>query len=211
MTNPERYLTVDELRAEVAVRPEAYGLDDSATDDNGDTEFDRRLKEWLDDESERIESAKYAGTRFVQTSTTVTVYGDEAAVGDDLPLPERPIVDVTSIDADGTALEPGVDVEIRETHLVLLDDAPIFSWPDGSIEVTYTYGFDSVPGPVRDGLVRLVRSRLERIMGDGVTSESVPSGQNTTYRPPEQIRADVRASVATYRPETYGSDGAMVI
>lgn len=82
-----------------------------------------------------------------------------------------------------------------------------------------TWGLDSspddaaVPGPVKDGVVRLVRSRLDRIQADGVESESLSSGQSASFRPAAEIRRDVRQTVSEYRPKgnTESSFGAWTV
>lgn len=72
---------------------------------------------------------------------------------------------------------------------------------------------DEVPGPIKDGVVRLVRSRLDRIQADGIESESISSGQSTSFRPAAEIRQDVRSTVAEYRPtgNTETSFGAWTV
>jgi hypothetical protein len=214
MPDPERYLTVERLRRELATTPEARLLNDEEEDADGMTEYDRVLKEYLDEESARIEGEEYADARFVETTSTSTVFESEAVDGNgkDLVLPNRPLVDVTSIDLlDSDATITVDDVRVRETHLAILDSADVYSWPRGAIEVTYTHGYDEVPGPVVDALVRLVRSRLERRTTDGVESESVPSGQSATYRPPEAIISSVQSTVSQYRPDSYGSSGGAML
>lgn len=166
------------------------------------------LKRLLDEESGRVEG--FVGTVFEETETNTTLYGNEDVVDDDLLLPDRPVVDVASIDADGTTLEAGADVRVRETHLELRDGAPIREWPDGPVEVEYSYGYDSAPGAVRDAIVRLVRSRLERIKSDGLESESLPTGQSASYRPPEEVMAAAAAAVEEHHPPSYFG-GAQVI
>jgi hypothetical protein len=210
MSDPERYLNVATLEDEIAYRPEALGVDDEVGDGEDVSDWEQLLQRFLDEESDRIEGPNYADTRFVPTTTTATLYGDTAAVGDDLLLRERPVRSVTSIDADGTALDVDTDVRVRETHVQLLEAAPLTSWPDGPITVEWEYGYEEPPGEVIDALVRLVRSRLDRIQTDGLESESLPSGQSASFRPPEEIRADVRRTVAQYEPDSYHS-GAMVI
>ena len=208
-TDPERYLSVSDLRDELPFSPEkAFGIDDTETDADGNTDWDNLLERLLDEESDRVE--RFDGTLFVETETSETLYGDEDTVDDDLLLPDRPVTDVVSVDADGEALEVGTDVRVRETHVELLDAAPIYSWPDGAIEVTWTYGYSEVPGDVRDAIVRLVRSRLERIQSDGLESESLPTGQSASYRPPEDVIRGAKETVSQYRPPSYFS-GAMVI
>ena len=63
---------------------------------------------------------------------------------------------------------------------------------DGTVE--------TVPGPIKNGVVRLVRSRLNTIRADGVESEAAPTGQSVTYRHPNEVRRDVQSMVAKFRP-----------
>ena len=82
---------------------------------------------------------------------------------------------------------------------------------EGSDYADRTFDED-VPGPVKDGVIRLVRSRLDRIKTDGLETESLSDGSSYGYRPPEAVRADVRSAVAKYRED--GEDeatGAFVI
>lgn len=210
MSDPERYLSVAALEDEIAYRPEALGIDDTTSDGEEMSDWEQLLQRLLDEESDRIEGPNYAGTRFVPTTTSATLYGDTAAVDDDLLLRERPVRSVTSINADGTTLDVDTHVRVWETHVTLLKDAPINGWPDGPITIEWEYGLDEPPGDVVDAVVRLVRSRLDRIQTDGLESESLPSGQSASFRPPEAIRADVRRTVARYEPDSYHS-GAMVV
>lgn len=64
-----------------------------------------------------------------------------------------------------------------------------------------TWAGDDVPGPIRDGVIRLVRSRLERIQSDGLSQETLPTGQSATYRPPEHVKADVQRVARQYRDD----------
>lgn len=202
----ERYLTVDELRREVGFRAEAFEPFLDSTDDS----FEDLLKQILADETDRIESTDYAGTSFEERETSATLFADSHVVGSDLRLPSRPVVDVESIDTLGEEdLDLENDVVVRETHIVLLDDADLLEWP-ARVDVEWTYGYDEVPGEIRDAIVRLCRSRLQRIKSDGVESESYPSGQSITYRPPDEVRAAILSTARKYRAPSYGT-GAMVI
>lgn len=66
----------------------------------------------------------------------------------------------------------------------------------------HTSGTDDVPGPIRDGVIRLVRSRLERIQSDGLAQETLPTGQSASYRPPEDVRADVQRIARQHRDDS---------
>ena len=126
MGDAERYVSQDELEAELSFDPDAFPADD----------WDDLVTRLLAQESERVEGPDYAN---------------------------------------------------RE-------------WDDA----------DDVPGPVFDGIVRLVRSRLQRIKADGVESESTVSGQSLSYRPPEAVRADVQSAVSKYREDDEESGAWLV-
>ena len=61
---------------------------------------------------------------------------------------------------------------------------------------------NDVPAVVKHGVIRLVRSRLEQIHSDGLSSESGPAGQSLDYRPPAHVRQDVQSMVSKYREPT---------
>lgn len=204
--DPERYLSVDDVRLELGFRPAAFeqlleGLDAS---------FDDLVRKAIGDESDRLESETFADTRFEITTATATVYSSDAAAGSDLLVPDRPLDSLVSIELvdEDEQLEP-TDVRVRETHLELKDSAPIDDW-SGEISLEYEYGHDGMPGELRDALIRLVRSKLQRIKADGVESDSLPSGQSVSYRPPEDVVTQAQKTARKYRPDSYGS-GAMVI
>lgn len=111
-------------------------------------------------------------------------------------LPFRPSAFPEIDDYDAT-LERFLD---EESERIEGDDYAGRTWDSDEV----------VPGPVKHGIARLVRSRLEQIKSDGIESESLPSGQSATYRPPEEVRRGVRSAVRKYRPEDDNS-GAMVI
>ena len=135
MSEPERYVTLEELQQELAYQPAAFGM----ADDEGEPTDDwtALLERLLDEESERVEGDHYAGR---------------------------------------------------------------------------TWGADEdVPGPVKHGIIRLARSRLTQIHGDGYESESSPAGQSATYTPAEDVRADVQSQVAKYRETDDESSGFLVV
>ena len=209
----DRYVDPSDVRQEIVATADAFGFET-------ETEFLELVDRLVDEESSRIESADFADTTFVPTETTQLVDADEAVEGDDLVLGRTPLVSVASIDFldddDADPVDVDSDIRVHETHVQLLDedadgnDVDLNRWPDGWYEVEYTYGYDEVPGPVVDAIVRLVRSRLARIDADGVDSETLPTGQSVSYRPPERLLASVSRTMQRYRPPTYDS-GAMVI
>lgn len=59
---------------------------------------------------------------------------------------------------------------------------------------------DDAPVEVRDGVIRLVRSRLQRIQTDGIGNDQIVGAGSASYRPPEEILDSVREQVAPFRP-----------
>lgn len=209
-------LEPEAVERELPFSSQAFGFDETATDGDA-SEWDKLLEDLVKEESERIWGWLHIDdveTAFEETTAEATLDGNGR---DELSLPKRPIRDVSSVvvykDGRDYDLEIGTEVIAEETHLALIPrEAPIRNFPDGrrTVDVEWTYGNEGVPGDVKDGLVRLVRSRLERIQSDGLESESVPTGQSASYRPPEEIIDAVKRSVIKHRPPEYGS-GAMVI
>ena len=138
MPDPDRYVDLPTVKQEIVYSPDVFDMDT--------VEWDDLLERLIGEESERVESDRYANR-----------------VWD--PHPDAP------------------------------DD-------------------DDVPSPVTDGIIRLVRSRLDAIQLDGVSQESI-DGQSSTFRPSSEIRDEVRRSVAPYRPKRDDDDdphiGAWVV
>lgn len=200
MSEEPSYLKVEKVTDELPFKPAAFEL--------GNDDFETLVSRLIAEEERRAEDI--ADTKFEETSTTATLY-DGDRVRDDgevLLLPEIPIQSVTSVTSDGETLDVDEDVRVRETHLRLLSSAPVNRWGD-EVEVGWSYGHTELPRPARDAIIRLVRSRLERVKSDGLESESLPTGQSASYRPPEEILSAAAATIRGYRPDTY--DGGMMV
>ncbi|WP_255170103.1 hypothetical protein [Natrononativus amylolyticus] len=171
----------------------------------GEDTWDSLLTQLINDAVDDIH--EWTNTRFEPTETNVILSGDDTKRDRrDLILAKRPIRSVESVAVDGGVLDEGA-YRVLDTHLVRVDGR----WPRGqyNIDVEYTYGYDDVPGAVRNGIVRLVRSVLEQIPTDGLSQES--SGDASyTYRPPGEIRATVAAEVQQYRPDSYYSGARLI-
>lgn len=59
----------------------------------------------------------------------------------------------------------------------------------------------TIPLVVREAVIRLARARIARIREDGISSESLVSGASYDYRPPADLRNEVKATLdeAEYR------------
>ncbi|GGL55130.1 hypothetical protein [Halocalculus aciditolerans] len=206
---PAPYVSVEELEAELSWTAEDLGVPTTDTDGDGTPQWTNLLERLLREECERVDD--WLGTTFEITTTTATLDGTD---GDELPLPKRPVQSVASVTIhteDGDTTVPVEDVVVEEAFIALLPSADVDAFPDGrrSVSVEWTYGYETVPGPVREGVIRLVRKRLAMIEEDGLKQESVGDG-SWTYQVPADVRQEVRASVARYAPPRY-SPAAEVI
>lgn len=189
------YLTVGELERELPFDERSFGLD-GATWANLLTDVRARVEDQVE---------QWTDAPFEARTASETLHGSRAD-GDALPLPRRPVISVQSVVADGESLDLTTDVEVTETHIELRDAAPIDRWPRGryNVAVEWTYGFQEVPGPVEDAIIRLVRNALDNIETDGLQSESEDQ-ISYTYRTPASVKAEARAQVQQYAAPSYGS------
>lgn len=109
----------------------------------------------------------------------VTVWGTGTRA---LTLPELPIVAVSSIVCNGTAI---TDYTVDQYGLVWRNQTGYTSWaqpgywPAGlQYVITYTHGYATVPGIIKTTALRLARLAIGR--PDGVAQESV-AGYSATY------------------------------
>lgn len=201
MADPERYVTATELQAELPFDDKDYPLQDEA-------QFSNALNRALASASEFVES--WNRTKYQSTSITESLSRPKHVPEEELPLSKRPVLDVTSVDVNGTALAESDDYLIHDTHLELVDDpvSDVYEWPttSQSITISWSYGYDTVPEPVREAIIRLARNSLDQIETDGYESDV----DGWSYRPPDAIKSECAAMIGDYdAPSYYG--GAMVI
>lgn len=207
---PFPYVTQAELERELPFSAADFGIDDTETDADGNTAWDNLLTDLLEREAQRVEG--WIGATFELTSVSEDLDGSGS---DEQPLPNRPVQSVSSLSVDtrtGTeTLDPSTDIYVADTHLELLEDAPIDVFPDRTrnVSVTYEHGYDGAPAPVREGIIRLVRKALDMIETDGVTQESEGSF-SYTYQPPSTVRAAVRSEVTEFDPPSYYGGAAIL-
>lgn len=189
------YPTVGEIERELPMSAGSFGLDE-ATWANLVSDVRGRAEDQVE---------QWSTAPFEATTTSQTLHGSTAD-GDHLPLPDRPVISVQSIVADGETLDLTTDVHVSETDVELLEAAPIDSWPHGrhNVDVEWTYGFEGVPGPVEDAIIRLVRNALDRIETDGLDAESEDQ-ISYTYTVPASVKAEARAQVQQFSVPSYGS------
>lgn len=208
--DPERYVETGELKPELTYNAVTLGLSDA--------EFQTVLQNGLSEASDFVE--QWTGTVFTPTTATARVAQPPRATAYDLPLPERPIQSVSSVTVDGTSLTEGDDYRISRdaTHLRLIPGAAIDEWPaeDAAAlaapgaEVEWTYGYETLPGPVRSAVVRIARHYVAQIHEDGLEQESAED-RSEIYRPPEAIKAECKTMIEGYDTPSYsGAAGAMV-
>lgn len=189
------YVSNQELQKELPFDADDFRLES--------TEWDSLLTTVVSRESDRV-------LGWVSTEGNETAFEEKTAEralsgsGDkELPLPKRPIKSVTSLEVDGMTVDPS-DVHVEEAFIRLKSDAPVDEFPDSyrSVNVQWTYGYSSVPEPVKAGVIRLSRNGLDQIETDGVNQEAA-GGDNMSYRVPEAIKREVYHQVVDYRPESY--------
>ena len=170
-------LTTDDIRDELSFDERALGMDAGA--------FDELLDRLLDREQSRVEDAidVALGTETV----TDTLSRPSSVAREDLPLPNRPVQSVESIeisdDAGGAAVAVD-DVFVEDAYLELKPEADRNSWPTRrrSVIVEWTHGYPDgeTPEPVRGAIIGLVRQALQEIEADGVENESI-DGHSVSY------------------------------
>lgn len=202
MTEHNRYIEQSDVEAELPFDNRSFGLDD--------TEWNDVIQRHMGAASDDIE--KWTDTVFNTATVTSSVSRPHAVDKYDLPLPERPVQSVTSVDINGDQLTEGTDYTVHETHLELLPDSSFGSWPTSrrSVTVEWTYGFAEAPPAIQAAVIRLVRSSLDQIKTDGLGNESLPDGASYGYRPPADIRREVRSEVSEYSAPSY-SGGTIVV
>lgn len=128
-----------------------------------------------DDETARVDALLSAASALIQdevrqqialvTDDTLTMTGttDERIV-----LPERPVVSVASVAINGQVLAQGTDYYLDADEIVKMGGTTVmtsagldalldwpasrfsgFGWPNQTLEIVYTHGFDTIPGIVK--------------------------------------------------------------
>lgn len=191
------YVSKQELQRELPFDSDDFRMEPSV--------WDSLLTTILSRESDRV-------LGWVSTEGNETAFREKSAEramsgsgGKELPLPKRPVKSVESLTVDGTTVDPS-DVYVEEAFIRLKPDAPVDEFPDSyrSVNVQWTYGYSSVPEPVKAGVIRLARNGLDQIETDGVKQEAA-GGDNMSYKPPDEIKREVYEQVIEYQPESYYS------
>lgn len=199
---------VSHVRDELSFDERSLGLSDS--------EFNELIGRLIKREVERVEDV--VNVSLESKTVTETLERPSGVQTFDLPLPKRPVTDVSSVDVDTDRVGgPGVGVEdviVHETHLELKPDTDRSRWPTErrSVTVEWTHGYGEsvdVPGPIQAAIIGLVRSGLQEIEADGIESESI-SNQSVTYELRDDvIRRHLQRAQRFDEPTYYG--GAMVV
>jgi hypothetical protein len=196
-------LSPAQIEPELPLDADALGLSSD--------EFDTLLGTALDAAEDNV--ADMIDVALETETTTEALSRSHAAEPHDLPLPDRPIQSVASVDIDTDRVggEPvsADDYEVHETHLELLPTADRETWPTErrAITVEWTHGYAEVPPMVRKAVTRLVRARLRAIDEDGIESDSL-LGDSISYEPEESVIARARGdALEADEPEYYGGAG----
>lgn len=106
----------------------------------------------------------YVGHNIVTTTETVTVNGSGTAT---LFLPGRPVTAVSAVTVDGEALENTADLWYWDWHEAGFVTRIGGWWPydNRNVVITYTYGFEDVPGDVRYVCVQVAARGWQNPLG----------------------------------------------
>lgn len=128
------------------------------------------------------------------TGDTVTLYGD---CTDRLLLPAAPVLTVTSVTVDGTALAAGTDYKVRRDAGVLRRIGDV--WPDwAEVDVVWDHGYDPIPGDVQEVVIDQART-IYRVQPGVQTVQA--GGEAITYgvQAAVGVTAQWTAAVERYR------------
>jgi len=199
-------VTPEDVKDELAFDETALGIDTAAFDDLIERLIERETARVVDEINVELE----------ETTTTATIARGETVAVYQLPLPNRPVLSVESIELADRISGPSVgvdDVIVESTHLELKPEADRREWPTKrrSITVEWTHGYpaDETPEPVRGAIVGLVRHALQEIESDGIESESI-DGDLVSYELAENV-VDRHLWRAKDFDEPTFEGGAMVI
>ena len=94
-----------------------------------------------------------------------------------LTMKNHPVISVSQIDADGTVLVDGTNYEVYEdeAQIVLIPESNYFTKKRKSIELTYTWGYATVPKDVNDACIWLVAHEFFKMLkfSEGGVAQSI--------------------------------------
>lgn len=127
---------------------------------------------------------------------------------DVLQLSRWPLVSVASITENGTALVDGTDFRSdgdKGQVLRLNGSGGLRSWPGCPIVVTYSAGYETIPGDLADAVTRMVRNRYRAKGRDSfLVSEEIPGVRNSrwwiaTGNEAGNVPPDIADLISSYR------------
>lgn len=176
-------VTLEEVKDELAFDEIALGIDSAAFDELIGGLIERETARVVDEINVELEETTSMAT--IARGETIPVY--------QLPLPDRPIQSVESVELADRISGPSVNVDdviVESTHLELKPEADRREWPTKrrSITVEWTHGYppNETPEPIRGAIIGLVRHALQEIESDGVESESI-GGDSVSYELGEAV------------------------
>lgn len=168
--------------------------------------WDTLLNELITSVSEEVQTR--LGLRILVTAST----GEKIdSVGNKtLPVAHYPIVSITSVSEDGTALIDGTDFESTEMEkkaglLARLSAGKSVAWARGTriVEATYTHGYSSVPDDIQQAATEMVAFDWFQSQPGGqrlgLGSKALDTGGTTSYRSREEMVRAIFRRLAAYR------------
>jgi len=194
-----------DVKNELAFDADAVGLTPA--------DFDSLISDGLDAATDRVE--EWIDASLTTETATEDISRPEHVAVYDLPLPERPVQSVASVDVDtdrvGGATVSPEDYRVEATHIELEPAADREEFPTErrSVTVEYTHGYAVTPRPVEKAIIRLVRHRLQTVESDGISSESI-GGDSVTYSPPRQLVEEIKEDLSEYKAPSYYGGASLV-
>ena len=199
-------VTPEDIKAELAFDETALGV--------GSEVFDSLLTDLIDRETARV--VDEIDVELEETTTTATIARPGTVEEYDLPLPNRPVLSLESIELSDRVRGPSVsvdDVFVESTHLELKPEADRRWWPTDrrSITVEWTHGYPAseTPEPIRGAIIGLVRHALQEIESDGIESESIGSDSVSYELGEDVVNRHLWRAKEFDAPSYYG--GSMVV
>ena len=200
-------VTPSGVRDELAVGPDALGLTDA--------DFNGLLNTLIDRETERVEDA--IDVALTTETATESLSRPEHVDGPFLPLPDRPVQSVASVEIDtdrvGGASVAAEDYLVGDAALELEPGAARRSWPTDrrSVTVEWTHGYpeSETPDVVAGAIIGLVRQAVQEIEADGVSQESIGS-QSVNYELADDVVGRHLGRAKRFdEPDFYGGVGVI--
>jgi len=130
----------------------------------------------------------YCGRDFVGTTTTTEYFDIDSAHTSLIRLSYIPVIEVIEVVDNGDIIDEDYYYVYKEVGIIKTDpDEFVFTEGLQTIEVTYSYGYESVPDAIKEVALVLCCSMFNKAGSEGISAESM-GDYSVTYRDPFYIR-----------------------